>query len=162
MTGYRRAGRALLATLFVYAVLVSTNLGEFWPFSIYPMFSRAGTDWSRVVVRDISGANEAVAWDTLSGEPLPGIPYALNKRGVNTNDLAALVARGGAWDRNRTATLRGLLAADARPPSLLVMRVYGRLTDEGAVRIHFVPLALVTDSTARFNPEIHANGSHGP
>jgi hypothetical protein len=40
--------------LLIYAVLVASHEGEFWPFSIYPMFSQAGNPWTRAMVIDVT------------------------------------------------------------------------------------------------------------
>lgn len=37
--------RSFWATMVVFAVLVGTHEGEFWTFSIDPMFSQAGNPW---------------------------------------------------------------------------------------------------------------------
>ena len=38
----KKAGCLLVSLFMLQTLLVSTHLGEFWPFSIYPMFSRGG------------------------------------------------------------------------------------------------------------------------
>lgn len=59
----KRALHIVGGVLVVYALLVATHLGEFWPFSIYPMFSQAGTPWTRAVVRELPSQTDP---DTLS------------------------------------------------------------------------------------------------
>lgn len=42
--------------LVVYGLLVAIHLGEFWPFSIYPMFSQTGNPWTGAAERiDVLG-----------------------------------------------------------------------------------------------------------
>lgn len=48
-----REVRLLVGTFLVSGCLLATNLGEFWPFSIYPMFSKAGGAWTRAVVLEV-------------------------------------------------------------------------------------------------------------
>ena len=91
----------MLATLVVYALLVATHLGEFWPFSIYPMFSQGGKAWSRAVVLDVSQDIDAINWDTTSTTNLRGEPYALHERGLEAADLANFVHKTRLWDRQR-------------------------------------------------------------
>src|SRR5690625_1138715 len=61
----QQASKALkiLGVLFlVHAILVSTHEGEFWPFSIYPMFSQAGNPWARAMVLDVTDLEESELW----------------------------------------------------------------------------------------------------
>src|SRR5690625_7490964 len=62
----QQASKALkiLGVLFlVHAILVSTHEGEFWPFSIYTMFSQAGNPWERAMVLDVTDLEVSVLWD---------------------------------------------------------------------------------------------------
>jgi len=145
----RRAGRLLVGTLLVYALLVATHKGEFWPFSIYPMFSQAGNSWSRAVVRDVSGDSASVEWSSVSREHLPGRPFALRPHGVNNIDLANFVSKTETWTPRRVNGLRSLFADDLTDHTLLVMRVNGEMNEGDSVVVNFVPYVyLEADSTA--------------
>lgn len=153
----RRALATLLGTLLVYALLVATHEGEFWPFSIYPMFSQAGQPWSRAVVRDVSGA-EAVAWDTLaSRDALPGRPFPLAEHGIDPIDLANYVSKSATWDDARVSGLRTMFYDHVPERDLLVMRVNGRLVGGDSVAVTFVPYVLVRADTAATNPLLAAS-----
>ena len=154
MSPYRRSVRAILTTLLVYALLVATHLGEFWPFSIYPMFSQAGNPWSRAVVRDL-GAVPADLWATATADDLPGQPYPLLEHGVDPIDLSNFVSKTTTWDADRVAGLRAMFYADRLDDrALLVMRVNGRMDEQDSVRVEFVPYALVRRDTTLLRPQL--------
>ncbi len=139
-----RSISALIATLCVYGALVATHQGEFWPFSIYPMFSQAGHPWSRVVVHE-------VAADTTDGSwPRPGRPLALRPLGVKANDVAALTAAVMAGDLGSGRHLQRLLAAPLAQHDLLVVRIHGRLEADTVALIHEPVVLLRPDTLLRY------------
>lgn len=152
MPAYRKARYVLFGTLVVYALLVATHLGEFWPFSIYPMFSQAGGQWSRAVVRVVEPP-DALRWQTVSAAGLPGRPYPLEQRGVDAIDLANFVSKTEVWDAERVAGLRQMFYTRSGR-RLLVMRVNGRLNDADSVVVEFVPYALLRPDTTLLNPRL--------
>lgn len=173
MPARRKAVRLLLGTLAVYALLVATHRGEFWPFSIYPMFSQAGQPWSRTVVRTVeAGAFEAGAarWRETSLGALPGQPFALDLHGVDQTDLSNFVSKTRRWDADRTAALHALFDGQFYPGqapekesvhegrgrgrSFLVLRADGRLTEADSVAVSFVPYALLRPDTTLLNPRL--------
>jgi hypothetical protein len=137
----RRGGALLLAVGLVYAALVGTHRGEFWPFSVYPMFSRAGRPWTRAwVVRWPAALDTA----SLSGkkrlESWPGAPFPLDAHGLSQNDLSSLVRRAERWtadDRRALEHAFGSLPCDG---PLVLMRVEGRL-GAGSVLRDATPVA---------------------
>lgn len=145
----RRAGRLLVGTLLVYALLVATHEGEFWPFSIYPMFSQAGNPWSRAVVRDVSQDTATLHWDTVARENLPGQPFPLRPNGIDNIDLANFVSKTQTWSPPRVKGLRSLFADHLADHDLLVMRVNGRMAAGDSVVVDYVPYVYMSaDSTA--------------
>jgi hypothetical protein len=152
MNLYHRSIRIVGATLLVYAVLVATHLGEFWPFSIYPMFSQAGNPWTRAVVRTVPDDPEAISWDAVPLSDLPGDPYPVLPKGINQNDVANYVSKTSAWTKQRVRGFRSLFEDNydfARP--LLVMKVRGELVGD-SVSIRATPVLLMETDTTRFNP----------
>jgi hypothetical protein len=154
-----KARTAIWGVLLVYALTVATHLGEFWPFSIYPMFSQAGNPWSRSLVREVS-PEDSISWDTVSLDALPGQPYGVASGGVDAIDLANFVSKTTVWDTDRVAALKLMLLAEPpkTPLDLLVFRVRARLTESDSVAILATPYVRVgTDrapSAADINPEI--------
>ncbi|MDZ4701437.1 MAG: hypothetical protein SH809_17120 [Rhodothermales bacterium] len=146
-----RARRLLGGTIVVYALLVATHLGEFWPFSIYPMFSQGGRTWTRAIVRDVSAVPDSLLWHTVSIDDLPGEAFPINPTGVNQNDVANFVAKSSTWNADRVAALRTIFGEATQERSLLVMRVQGRLVDQDEVEVHYTPFILLAPDTTRFN-----------
>ena len=155
----KKARTAILSVLLVYAVTVATTLGEFWPFSIYPMFSQAGNPWSRSMVREVA-PDDSIRWDTVPLDQAQGAPYGVAEGGVDAIDLANFVSKTRVWDLDRLAGLQLMLLADPprEPLTLLVYRVRARLTEEDSVAIMVTPYALVgTDlmpDPSHLNPEL--------
>lgn len=150
----RRAGRAMIVTFLVYAMLVAAHLGEFWPFSIYPMFSKGGNPWSRSVVRVVD-TDSLANWQSYSANDLPGIAYPLLEHGVDPIDLSNFVSKTKTWSLERVEGLRDMFYADNLDQTLLVMRVNGRITEADSVVVEFVPYALINRSGASLNPGLN-------
>ena len=151
---YRRA-RNLLAGLFLTcALLTATHLGEFWPYSIYPMFSQGGKPWVRSLIRDVSADPDAGLWRVATAEALPGQPFALAAAGASQNDLSDFLSKSTDWGARRVATMRKVLGPDAYTKDLLVMRVDGRLGEGDAVDVTYTPFLLLTPDSAYFNPNL--------
>ncbi len=146
----RRAFRILGVTFLAYGLLVATNDGEFWPFSIFPMFSQAGNPWARAVVRDVP-PGEAARWDTTLAAGLPGTGYPLLDYGVDPIDLANFVRKTDRWTEARAAALRQMLAP-VPGSRLAVFRADGRIDEADSVRVSFVPVAFVTEGAVLLNP----------
>ena len=162
MESVRLSGRVLLLTLAVYGVLVSTHLGEFWPFSIYPMFSRGGIPWSRAVVHDVSQETGAIPWRPLDQSELPGEPYPLLEHGVDPIDLANFVSKTSIWSEERIAGLRKLLGpAELSSRTLLVMRVNGRSSEDDSVMVEFVPYVLLSNEESVLNETLPRSSDPG-
>ena len=145
----KRATVSLLAIFVVYTALVATHKGEFWPFSIYPMFSQAGNPWTRVVVRVVDPAQEGL-WDEVAYDDLPGEGLALVPNGIPQNDLTLLITRTTTWNEVAVRTLRGVFAHLPAEQSFLIVRVRGEAVEgEGIVR-RGKPFALVTAAGVTF------------
>jgi len=147
--------RLLIGTLLAYALLVSTHLGEFWPFSIYPMFSRGGHDWSRAIVRDMSAESDVVPWTTVSIDDLPGEAFALSSVAINQNDIANFVAKAIDWSPDRIGAMRKVFGSALGSRSLLLYRAEGRLLDGNRVEMAFTPFVLMTPGNTEFNPSLN-------
>lgn len=150
----QRARRTLLGTLLVYALLVATHLGEFWPFSIYPMFSQGGNDWSRAVVRTVPDTLSPNWQEASEPEQLPGTGFPLTAHGIDPIDLSNYVSKTEAWTPARTEGLRTMFGDETQEHTFLVMRVNGRLTDQDSVVVEYVPYALVRNENVALNPSL--------
>lgn len=153
MSSYTKALRVIGGILIVYALLVATHRGEFWPFSIYPMFSQAGNPWTRSVVRTLPDG-ETPSWEATSLQNLPGNPFPLQKRGVNQNDVSNYVSKTDEWTSQRVKGLRRVFASTydfSRP--LLVIKARGELVDD-SVAVTATPLILYTSDSTHLHPSI--------
>ncbi len=151
---YRKSLRAVGITLLLYALLVGTHLGEFWPFSIYPMFSQAGKPWSRAIVRDVTDT-DSLAWETVDASGLPGEPVGATDYGVDPIDLANFISKTIEWDGDRVAGMRKMFLADRlEDRRILVLRARGEIDSSDSVHVVFTPYVVVDRVGAELNPEL--------
>ncbi|MEX0770887.1 MAG: hypothetical protein WD035_09150 [Balneolaceae bacterium] len=148
--------KILFGTLLVYALLVATHLGEFWPLSIYPMFSQAGNPWSRAIVYEADPADTEIQWATIHEEELPDRVFPLDNIGLNTNDLANLLSKNTDWSRRRIQSIRRYFGDYLQGQSLVIYRVRGKYEDEGGenVVIEFTPYFYLMPDTTYVNPQL--------
>lgn len=141
----KQSTRYLLLTLLAYALLVAPHEGEFWPFSIYPMFSQAGNPWTRALVRDVSATPDSVKWQATDLENLNGSPIALRELGVDQIDFANFISKTEMWTSQRKSALQVMFGEEnIKDRELMIMKVHGRLIGEDSVTVQAVPLLLVT------------------
>ena len=149
----RKARAGLLLLLVLYAVTCAAHDGEFWPFSIYPMFSRAGHPWTRALVRDVEQL-PGTPWAARGIDALPGRPVALRDIGVFQNDLANYLAKTPRWNAESVGGLASMFAAvDLEGRNLIVYRVVGRIAG-GAPGVSATPVICLTADGALLNPEL--------
>ena len=149
--GTARSGLFLL--LVLYAVTCAAHDGEFWPFSIYPMFSRAGHPWTRALVREVEQLPLS-PWAARGIDALPGRPVALRDIGVFQNDLANYLAKTPRWNAESVGGLASMFAAvDLEESNLIVYQVVGRIAS-GSPRISAIPVLRLTADGALLNPDL--------
>ena len=154
----------LFGTVLLYAILVATHKGEFWPFSIYPMFSQAGNPWTRTIVRDINEPPDE-QWKILMKQEPPGKAFALNEIGINQNDLANFISKNEQWNANQINGLRKYFEDKLNDRAFLIFKVQGRLSEEksDSVAVEYTPYIYIRQDTTLFNPalvESVARASH--
>ena len=145
----------LLGSIFVcVAILLSTHLGEFWPFSIYPMFSQAGKEWERSLVRDVSDTPEHQIWNIVhKRENIQGVIFAMNEVNINGNDVSNYLQKAGIWDERKIRGIRHLFRTELPERNLLLMKVSGSfIPEEDSVIITYTPFVLMKSDTTIFNP----------
>lgn len=136
----------------VFTILVGTHEGEFWPFSIYPMFSQAGNPWTRgVLVRLDSIETASFTWESVAFDALPGDVAPLNDLGADNIDYANFVGKTKEWTPERAEALRrmlGLVVGDDE--SYVAYKVQGHRDSQlGDVMIRAVPVAQFSVSENR-------------
>ena len=153
--GNRRTAAVLIAVLAVYAGLVLTHRGEYWPFSVFPMFSTFRQTWSTPVVREIPGTAGADVWRATGLDLLPGTVFSLDTYGVNLHELRSLFLSNEAWEPQEILSLRSLIGeANIRGRHLLVIDVRGKVDQDERVSVEGVPLAIFSENDTRMNPAL--------
>lgn len=147
MKNTRTAAALLILTLVISWILLACHEGEFFPFSIYPMFSGAGRPWSRALVRDVTHVEASAQWKTCDLRDLPGEAVALDPTGVETIDLADYINKTTIWTPQRLSGLRALFGAYPGSGRVwIIYRVTGHLIESG-IMLHSVPhIRLAGDS----------------
>lgn len=140
-----------MGTLLIYALLVATHLGEFWPFSIYPMFSQAGNPWKRAIVQDVTNTPSDSLWLTTSPQTLPGKTIPLDKLNVNTNDIANYLSKTDVWTANKVYGVRRLVQKRINGNKIMVYQARGSLVESDSTKIEFVPFFYLTQDTTILN-----------
>jgi hypothetical protein len=151
---YRRAARSLAGTFVVFALLVATHLGEFWPFSIYPMFSSAGNPWIRSLVHEIDhDVSDAEVWRPGGPSDLPGDVLPLQSHGIFQNDLSNFISKTSDWTPERIRGVETMFSHLETDRRFVVYRVRGVLTGQG-VDVTAHPLMLISGGHASMTPEV--------
>lgn len=152
----KKATKILCSTFIVYALLVATHLGEFWPLSIYPMFSQAGHPWTRALVRDITKEEGAVDWTDKSKEELPGFQFAMDSVGINQNDLANFILKNEDWSQSKVDGLRTYFQEKLKNRDLMVFKVMGHYAGDSpdSVAIVYKPYIYMRKDTTILSSEI--------
>jgi hypothetical protein len=148
MTALGRRSLTILALTCVgYAALVATHAGEFWPFSTFSMFARAGRPWQRALVRSVDGRaleghGNGLELRSYTLDELPGSALPLQALDIPQNDLSGLVQRAEAWGQPDLDALAKLFGALPCRTPLLVLRVTGALAAAGVSEV-VTPAALL-------------------
>jgi len=146
----KRAVSILGIIMIIYASLVATHEGEFWPFSIYPMFSQAGNPWTRSFVRDVTSEDRPIQGDIQSNEELYGVPFALNTVGVHQNDLSNFMSKNKDWTPEKKEAVRKYFESVIDEKELLVYKVSGALGDQQVDFTYKPYVYITTDTTTVF------------
>jgi hypothetical protein len=147
MTASRQFGCAAVALMTLYGALVASHRGEFWPFSTFPMFARAGRVWTRATVRDVGADVRGVRWSEVQQRELPGRPFPLAAASVDQNDLSLLISSAGDHlDGARRSVLERWFRDARSDRHLVIYAVRGSLDGDGPVHVRYRPVALLGPS----------------
>ncbi len=147
--------RLFWGVLLIQFALLATHLGEFWPSSIYPMFSQAGRTWTRSMVQDVSAENEANLWTVhYSHEKLLGNQFPIDEVGINQNDVANYIQKIEQWDQPTQKNMRDLFISKLKERKLLLYQVNGSLDEEDNVILKYTPLLLMQENNTTLNPSM--------
>lgn len=155
MESYGKYKKILFSVLIVNILLVSTHEGEFWPFSIFPMFSQAGNPWDRALVQRIENPQESNLWETTNREDIRHRVVALSDYGIDTIDYSNFVSKTTEWNARRIQALRDLLdIKTVNNEYWMVTKVSGYLTEADSVIVQTTPLFLLSADTTLANPKL--------
>jgi len=147
--------RIIGIVLLVNILLVSTHRGEFWPFSIFPMFSQAGNPWSRGVVENVQDSTRSNLWQTKPIAEIDSRILPLEKYGIHEIDYANYISKTKNWNAKKINGLRSTFQIDNHPGQMwIASRVVGSLTDQDSVKIQAIPMFLFTADTTIKNPNL--------
>lgn len=155
MDSFSKYKKILLWVLIVNFLLVSTHKGEFWPFSIFPMFSQAGNPWARAVVEQVDNMPQQKLWNSRTLHELNNGVVALNEYGIDTIDYANFVSKTDDWNPKRVQALRDLLdIQNIGNQKWMITKVEGHLTKNDSVVVNSTPLFVFTPDTTLYNPSV--------
>lgn len=147
--------RIIGIVLIINILLVSTHEGEFWPFSIFPMFSQAGNPWSRGVVENVQDTTRSDLWQTKPVAHIDDRILPLEQYGIHEIDYANYISKTKDWTDKKINGLRSTFQIDQYPNQMwLATRVMGSLTEQDSVQINAIPMFLFTADTTYKNPNL--------
>lgn len=152
----KRGMRVIGVILIVFAILVAPHEGEFWPFSIYPMFSQAGNPWTRAMILDVTDYDEEEIWEQRTIDNFIGDPVSVRSYGVDGIDFANFVSKTDRWTQERREALRSMFGLNTfKDNKWLVVKAKGHLAGQDSVAVDIIPWILLTDEGTELNPHIN-------
>lgn len=151
----RRGIKIIGVTLLVYALLVAPHEGEFWPLSIYPMFSQAGNPWTRAMVLDVTSKADADIWEPrlLQNREFDVVP--VSEYGVDQIDFSNFVVKTRNWTVSRRQALIEMFdSSSISGERWMVSKVRGELIGRDSVAIEITPFILLTADSTYTNPNL--------
>lgn len=151
----KRGLKVIGIALLVYAVLVASHKGEFWPFSVYPMFSQAGNPWTRAIVVDVTGLNDEEIWNSYSLVDRTAGVVPVRSYSVDQIDLSNFVSKTQNWtDSRRDALIRMFGADQIGDREWMVSKVSGKMAGPDSVAIRILPFIKISADTTETNPNL--------
>lgn len=150
-------GLKLIGWLFLLStILVASHKGEFWPFSIYPMFSQAGNTWDRALLIEATPDDSTNIW---ADRPMDSIDQtrilSVKKLGVDQIDYSNFISKTESWTPSRIAALQKLFPESVlKGKKVMATKATGTLSDGDSVSVVLTPLFLIHSDTIIVNPEI--------
>ncbi|RNC85561.1 MAG: hypothetical protein ED557_01965 [Balneola sp.] len=147
--------RITLITFLLSGILLATHEGEYWPFSIYPMFSKAGNPWTRAIVTDVSNVDSSDVWQTTSLNEINGTVESILDAGVDQIDFSNFVSKTKNWDEKRVQALRTMLGEQHfQNEDWMIFKVRGQMVGDDSVTVQVTPYLLFKSDTTLFNPNL--------
>ena len=147
--------KVLGITLLIYAILVAPHEGEFWPFSIYPMFSQAGNPWTRAMVLDVTDQTEEERWEQRLLQERTADAVSVGSYGVDQIDFSNFVVKTENWTESRRNALITMFGSEnIEGKQWMVSKVRGELIGQDSVAIEIRPFIMITADTTYLNPNL--------
>ena len=157
---FNKHKKIVLVVFLISALLLATHKGEFWPFSIFPMFSTAGQPWSRALVEEVRDTTRSDLWEVKPLQSIENRVLSLDKYGVYEIDFANYMNKTQNWDQNKINGLRSTLQINNHPDKMwMATKVTGKLSSSDSITVQTVPLILFTADTTILNPLLFQNKS---
>lgn len=151
----KRGMKILGITLLIYAILVAPHEGEFWPFSIYPMFSQAGNPWTRAMVLDVTDQTEEERWEPRLLQERTADAVSVGSYGVDQIDFSNFVVKTETWtEARRNALIIMFGSENIEGKQWMVSKVRGELIGQDSVAIEIRPFIMITADTTYLNPNL--------
>lgn len=142
-------------TLIIYALLVAPHEGEFWPLSIYPMFSQAGNPWTRAMVLDVTSTPDADLWEPQLLQNRESDVVPVGSYGVDQIDFSNFVVKTQNWtDSRRNALIEMFSSSSISQERWMVSKVRGELIGRDSVAIEITPFIMLTADSTYLNPNL--------
>lgn len=152
----RRFMKIIAITLLIYGLLVASHEGEFWPFSIYPMFSQAGNPWTRAMVLDVTNKPEDQIWQTFTLQDLPFEPVPVRQFGVDQIDYSNFISKTRNWTPERKEALINMFGRELiGSKRWMAAKAEGRLIGRDSVGVRITPFLLMSEEGVFKNPHLN-------
>lgn len=155
-------GLKLIGWLFLLStILVASHDGEFWPFSIYPMFSQAGNTWNRALLMEVSPEDTTDIWTEKSiGSIDQQRIVSVKDLGVDQIDYSNFISKTEIWTAGRISALRKQFPDHVlQGKKVVAAKATGTLVDHDSVAVVITPMFLIDSDTIRVNPKIPIQGT---
>lgn len=150
--------RIIAIVFLINILLVATHEGEFWPFSIFPMFSQAGKPWSRGVVENVQDSSRTDLWITKPIGEIEDRILPLEDYGIHEIDFANYISKTKDWNAKKINGLRSTFTIANYPDQMwMATRVTGSIDDQGSVVIKAIPMFLFTADSTFKNPNLFSD-----
>ncbi|MDZ7720688.1 MAG: hypothetical protein U5K72_17860 [Balneolaceae bacterium] len=153
---FAKKGIKIIGVIFViYVGLVATHEGEFWPFSIYPMFSQAGNPWTRAIVLNVTDLPDDQIWEKHLFSERVAEPVPLKEHGIDQIDFSNFISKTQNWTPERRDALQFMFGQNnLKSQRWMASKVEGKLIENDSVVVEIKPYLLVTADTVRMNPTL--------
>lgn len=151
----KRGIKIIGISVLVYALLVAPHEGEFWPFSIYPMFSKAGNPWTRAMVLDVTDKPDSALWESVLLQNRSSDVVPVSDYGVDQIDFSNFVVKTDNWTTSRRQALKEMFGTGALAGERwMVSKASGELVGQDSVSIKITPFILLTPDSTFINPNL--------